>query len=137
MNLHPQLAQDCHQLGDLPGGRLLLHRNASLPWFILVPESEALDLLDLPSAELAKVMEDCRRLSTFVKDYLGFDKVNFGALGNLVPQMHLHVIGRSSADACWPDPVWGNLQPGPAYSSERIQEWCAELVRDYGLCVAE
>ena len=72
-------------------------------------------------------------ISAFIKQVLGFDKVNFAGLGNVVPQMHLHVIGRSSADPCWPQPVWGNLPGGEAYAMEQLREWQQSLVKMAGL----
>ena len=116
---------------------VLLHRNASLPWFILVPDTEITDLLDLPAAERDTVTEECARVSRFLKQELGFAKVNFAGLGNQVPQLHLHVIGRSPDDACWPNPVWGNLVEESAYDSERLAEWQGQLAANYGLQVSE
>ena len=92
--IHRQLLADCHYLGSLPACELLLHRNAALPWFILVPDTQITDLLDLPEPHLEVVMADCAAVSAFIKQFLGFDKVNFAGLGNVVPQMHLHIIGR-------------------------------------------
>ncbi len=128
-DIHPQLLNDCHYLGSLPASRLLLHRNASLPWFILVPETQMQDFLDLPSEHADAVRADCAAVSGFIKNVLGFDKVNFAGLGNLVPQMHLHVIGRSPLDPCWPQPVWGNLEGAEAYTQEQLREWQALLER--------
>jgi diadenosine tetraphosphate (Ap4A) HIT family hydrolase len=64
---------------------------------------------------------------------LGFDKVNFAGLGNVVPAMHLHIIGRHPQDACWPQPVWGNLPDGASYSVEQLREWQSGLVSLLGL----
>ncbi len=133
----PQLLQDCHYLGRLPATALLLHRNASLPWFILVPDTRLEDYLDLPSEHGCAVLADCVAVSGFIKNVLGFSKVNFAGLGNVVPQMHLHVIGRSAQDDCWPQPVWGNLQDGPPYALEQLQEWQMSLVRMLNLHPAE
>ena len=133
MNIHPQLLADCHHLGQVATGSLLLHRNAGLPWFILVPATEHQDLLDLPVADLSDVMADAARLSSFLKTELGYGKVNFAGLGNQVPQMHLHIIGRRDDDPCWPQPVWGNLPEGPEYDDATLAEWQVRLVRDLGL----
>ena len=108
--IHPQLQQDCHVLGRFSRCTVLLNRNAAFPWFILVPDTKLEDVLDLPAAELAEVSAECQRVSTFLKRELGFGKVNFAGLGNVVPQMHLHVIGRSIDDPCWPQPVWGHSE---------------------------
>ncbi|MCA9059834.1 MAG: HIT family protein [Planctomycetaceae bacterium] len=119
--LHPQLAADCHLLGVMPSGVVLLHRNAAVPWLILVPQTDVIDLLDLPTDQLAAVMTDARQLSAFIRDFFHSAKINFAAIGNVVPQMHLHIIGRHSEDCCWPKPVWGNLQEHAEYSSEVLQ----------------
>lgn len=125
--LHPQLQQDCHVIGRLPSGTLLLSRNALLHWFILVPDTRTADLLDLPSEQLAAVLADCRRVSALLKGPLGYPKVNFAGLGNVVPQMHLHIIGRREDDACWPKPVWGSLPAGPDWSDAQLAEIRASI----------
>jgi len=114
-SLHSQLLADCHLLGEVDSGSLLLSRNRAMHWFILVPETDSQDLLDLPAAALHRVMADCRGLSQFLKQDLGYPKVNFAGLGNVVPQMHLHLIGRREGDACWPQPVWGRLEDAGAW----------------------
>lgn len=135
--IHPQLKQDCHLLGRFPVSTLLLHRNASLPWFILVPATELEDLLDLPERLLNEVTGECQQVSKFLKRELGYQKINFAALGNVVPQLHLHVIGRAPDDACWPQPVWGNLHAQSTYETAVVSDWQARLVAGYGLCVTE
>jgi diadenosine tetraphosphate (Ap4A) HIT family hydrolase len=119
--LHPRLEADCHQLGRLPSGHLLLHRNAALHWFILVPETSELDLLDLPASERDALMSDAAMISDFLKGELHYPRVNVGALGLVVPQLHLHIVGRREGDPCWPAPVWGQLASGPAYDASEIQ----------------
>ena len=131
--IHPQLAVDCHHLGRLASGELLLDRNAALPWFILVPDTELEDVLDLAVDDLALVLADSQCVSEFLKNELGMTKTNFAGLGNVVPQMHLHIIGRQTGDACWPQPVWGNLEPGPEYDSATIADWQQRLYTGYGL----
>jgi diadenosine tetraphosphate (Ap4A) HIT family hydrolase len=128
-HIHQQLLEDCHHLGCLPATDVLLHRNAALPWFILVPDTRLGDFLDLPEEHRSAVLNDCASVSAFIKQVLGFEKVNFAALGNVVPQMHLHVIGRHRADPCWPQPVWGNLHAREEYEAGRVREWCDALVR--------
>ena len=131
--LHPQLLADCHVLGRLQSGHLLLHRNAAVTWFILVPETDAVDLLDLPPDQLTQAMTDCLAISAYLKSERNFPKVNFGALGNLVPQLHLHIIGRSPDDACWPQPVWGNLPEGPAYKAAELESIRTNLIEHCSL----
>jgi diadenosine tetraphosphate (Ap4A) HIT family hydrolase len=131
-----QLLADCHHLGSLPTSQLLLHRNAALPWFILVPQTQLSDVLDLPDEHRQAVLTDCAAVSAFIKQVLGFSKVNFAGLGNVVPAMHLHIIGRHSQDPCWPQPVWGNLPDGESYAQQQLLEWQAGLVRMIALVAA-
>jgi diadenosine tetraphosphate (Ap4A) HIT family hydrolase len=120
--VHDQLLTDCFRLGQLQACHVLLHRNAAVPWFILVPETGFQDLLDLPAEERDRVVAEAAALSAFVKSSLGYPKVNFAAIGNLVPQLHLHVVGRKPGDACWPAPVWGNLTESVDYTSTQVTD---------------
>lgn len=119
--IHPQLLDDCHLLGRLPECHLLLHRNACIPWFILVPETAAIELTDLPVPQRERVLDECRLMGDFLRNELGATKLNVAALGNVVSQLHLHVIGRHPADPCWPKPVWGNLPAGEPYPADHLQ----------------
>ena len=135
--IHPQLDKDCHRLGRFDLCTVLLNRNASLPWFILVPDTALEDVLDLPADQLALVTGECQRIGQFLKNTLGLPKTNFAGLGNVVPQMHLHIVGRRVGDACWPNPVWGHLDQQCEYSPETLNDWQTSLVAEYGLCVKE
>jgi diadenosine tetraphosphate (Ap4A) HIT family hydrolase len=128
-----QLLEECYHLGSLRASEVLLNHNAELPWFILVPHTQLCDLLDLPEHHLHTVLADCAAISAFIKGELGFDKVNFAGLGNVVPDMHLHIIGRHTEDPCWPKPVWGNLSTGGIYTSQQLSEWQSRLVAGVGL----
>jgi diadenosine tetraphosphate (Ap4A) HIT family hydrolase len=128
--LHPTLARDCHILGSTPSAKLLLHRNAALHWFILVPETEVLDLLDLPGPQREALLEYASAISQFLKQTLGYPRVNVGALGLVVPQLHLHVVGRREGDLCWPAPVWGNLAGSAAYSDDQVEQLRSGLMHD-------
>lgn len=130
---YTQLLPDCYYLGRFSASRLLLNRNASLAWFILVPDTDILDVLDLPRDHLATVMDECQIVSMFLKQTLGYDKVNFAGLGNVVPIMHLHILGRSVDDACWPQPIWGNLPTGQEYTEEGVRQLQAQLAEQHGL----
>jgi diadenosine tetraphosphate (Ap4A) HIT family hydrolase len=131
--LHPQLAADCHAIGRFDLCHVLLHKNASVPWFILVPETNATDLLDLPDVQRALAIKEAALVSEFLKTTLGFSKVNFASIGNVVPQLHLHVVGRKASDPCWPAPVWGNLRETREYSSTEVRQIIDALVRHSGL----
>jgi diadenosine tetraphosphate (Ap4A) HIT family hydrolase len=126
--LHPHLIADCHQLGRLPASHLLLHRNAAVPWFILVPETALGNLLDLPTQQRDAVLADCKRVSDHLTGALGCAKVNVAWIGNLVPQLHVHVIGRGPADPCWPKPVWGHLEAGRMYKESEVDAIRADLL---------
>jgi len=131
--IHHQLRLDCHVIGRLPLCHLLLHRNACVPWFILVPETGVTDLLELADDMQAQALQESRTIAKFIKAELGFPKINFAAIGNVVPQLHLHVVGRKSDDPCWPAPVWGRLAEGRAYDQERIAEITQMLRQTCGL----
>lgn len=120
-SLHPQLATDCHAIGRAPSGALLLNRNAMLPWMILVPDTEILDLLALPPAERHQALEDCSVLDRYIRNRWSVERVNFAAIGNLVPQLHLHMVGRRVGDCCWPLPVWGHLKLSATYAPEEVE----------------
>jgi diadenosine tetraphosphate (Ap4A) HIT family hydrolase len=126
--LHPQLAADCHQLGRLASGRLLLHRNAALHWFLIVPDTEQRDLLDLDAPQRERLLADAAKLHHYLKENLAYPRVNVGALGLVVPQLHLHVIGRREDDPCWPAPVWGRLPDGPAYGDDELARLRVDLL---------
>ncbi len=106
--LDPRLAADTYPIGDLALSRLLLMNDRRYPWLILVPRREALrELIDLDVAARAAVMEVIAAASRFVQSLPGVEKINVGALGNIVGQLHVHVIGRAVGDPAWPGPAWG------------------------------
>lgn len=127
--LHPQLAADCHHLCEWGRCHVLLHRNGIIPWFILVPKTEAADLLELPRDEREAVLDEAACIARFIQQEWGLSKINFAQLGNVVPQMHLHVIGRQPDDDCWPKPVWGNLGTVSNYDEEAVTTIRSQLER--------
>ncbi len=120
--IHSQLQADTHQLGKLKHAHVLLHKNAVLPWFILVPETDVQDLLDLPVEFRNEVLNECAFVASFIKRNWSLSKINFAGLGNVVPQLHLHIIGRRHNDNCWPKPVWGNLDATTEYTTEHLTQ---------------
>lgn len=132
--IHPQLLADCHCLGRLPATHLLLHKNGSVRWFILVPETDLGNLLDLPIPQRDAVLADCKRVSDYLGGPLGCPKVNVAWIGNLVPQLHIHVIGRDPADPCWPRPVWGHLLETRDYDPQEIASIRAGLIEPSPRC---
>lgn len=93
--------------------------NALFPWFILVPETDVVELCDLDPASQQILLEEINRLSRFVKESFPIDKLNVAAIGNVVKQLHIHVIGRRTDDPCWPGVVWGAGQSKPYSEVER------------------
>jgi len=100
LEIHAQLLADCHCLGRFTCCHVLLNKNALLPWFILVPETDVTDLLDLPQQQRNGASNEAGIISQFIKRHLGYSKINFAAIGNVVPQLHLHVVGRKPGDPC-------------------------------------
>lgn len=124
---------DTHRLGRVATGHVLLHRDAALPWFIVVPETEVEDLLDLPREDRIALLDTCSELSSYVKSDLGFPKINVASIGNVVPRLHVHVVGRREGDACWPQPVWGRLATDERWSEERLEAITTDLVEKISL----
>ena len=118
--LHPQLAADCAVVGDLPLCRLLLMDDASYPWCILVPRRTGVrEVHELGAADRATLFDEVTRLSAAMQGLFGADKMNVAALGNVVPQLHVHVIARRVGDAAWPRPVWGAVPRVPYADAAR------------------
>ena len=105
--LHEKLAADCESLGNLDLCKVLLMRDHRFPWVILVPRIDGLrDFHDLPREQALGLFDEIDRLSRILVDEFKAEKINVAALGNQVPQLHVHVIARYASDAAWPGPVW-------------------------------
>lgn len=130
-SLHPQLAADCLTVGALPLCLVLLMRDARYPWFILVPARPAVsEIYQLSDADRSQLMEESTLLSCCMVELFGPDKLNIAALGNVVPQLHLHHIGRYRSDPAWPGPVWGRLPAlpyAPGAAEARVEAMRAAL----------
>lgn len=112
--LDPRLAADTSPVAELPLCRVLLMDDRRFPWLILVPRrADMREIVDLDEADAAALVAEIRRVSAALVDLLAPHKLNVAALGNRVPQLHVHVIGRSTDDAAWPNPVWGVGSPEP------------------------
>jgi diadenosine tetraphosphate (Ap4A) HIT family hydrolase len=128
-SLHPQLEKDTIDIGDLPLSRVLVIRDANYPWLLLVPRrAEAVEIIDLDEVEQAQLMTETSRAARALKDVTKCDKLNIAALGNMVPQLHVHVIARRKQDAAWPRPVWGVVPPVP-HDAEEVQNFISALRR--------
>lgn len=117
--LDPRLSQDCLVLGEMRTSLLLLMKNSLVPWFILVPRRTATELYELDRDDQAALLEEINLVSRFLKDYFKAEKLNVAAIGNIVRQLHVHVIGRNTADFCWPNVIWGTKENKP-YTDEQI-----------------
>lgn len=112
--LHPQLAQDCLKLGRFPLCHLLLMRDANYPWFILVPDREDIrEIHHLSDTDQQQLWRESTLLSQALEATFKPDKLNIAALGNIVPQLHLHHLVRYQNDPAWPAPVWGHQVAKP------------------------
>jgi diadenosine tetraphosphate (Ap4A) HIT family hydrolase len=121
-SLHPQLVADTVLVRDLALSRLLVMNDANFPWLILVPRragaSEIFDLGD----ERALLMDEISHVSRALKEETRCDKLNVAAIGNVVPQLHVHIVARRRDDAAWPRPVWGAI-PARAYEAPAMQRF--------------
>jgi diadenosine tetraphosphate (Ap4A) HIT family hydrolase len=120
--LHERLAADTIMLADWPLCRVLLMNDASYPWLILVPRRSGLtEIHELAADDRSSLIEEISRASLALTSGFTPDKINVGALGNMVPQLHIHVIARFRSDPAWPGPVWGNQPPLP-YEPAALQQ---------------
>jgi len=109
-SLHPQLARDTKAIGDLPLSRVLISTDANYPWLLLAPRrASASEIIDLADTEQTQLMAEIAHVARALKAVTACDKLNIAALGNMVPQLHVHVIARRRGDAAWPRPVWGEV----------------------------
>jgi diadenosine tetraphosphate (Ap4A) HIT family hydrolase len=107
--LDKRLQRDTFPIASLPLCELLLLNNAHYPWLILVPRREDADEIhQLDQVERAQLWCESHQVSVWMADHFQFDKLNVGALGNVVSQLHLHHVGRRKDDPAWPGPVWGH-----------------------------
>ncbi|SDN51403.1 HIT domain-containing protein [Vreelandella arcis] len=126
--LDERLACDTQHLADLPLCRALLMLDARYPWVVLVPRREGLsEVFELTTAEQQQLWREASQLGQAMKAAFGGDKVNIATLGNVVSQLHVHVVIRYHEDAVWPAPVWGNGVAEP-YSASQLTTMQARLL---------
>ncbi|RMQ64750.1 hypothetical protein ALP99_01400 [Pseudomonas syringae pv. tomato] len=125
--LDSRLQQDTLPIGDFPLCRLLLSNDTHYPWFILVPRrADITEVFQLNAADQLQLWQETTVLSKVLKEVFVADKINVAALGNVVSQLHMHVIARKRDDIAWPAPVWGK-HAAVAYSDEQFAEICRQL----------
>jgi len=128
--LHDQLQKDCTVIGNLPLSTLLLMNDANYPWFVLVPRREQVrEWYELSEVDQRQLLQEANALAKFVQQKTDAKKMNIGALGNMVPQLHVHVIARFEVDAAWPAPGWGKA-PAQGYTEGAVSKML-ELGRDF------
>ncbi len=108
--LDPRLAGDTHHLASLPLCELLLMDNALLPWLILVPRVSVTELYQLPAEQRRQLDDETTAVAAFVAGAFAIDKLNVAAIGNVVAQLPVHVVGRRRDDYAWPGVVWGRSE---------------------------
>jgi len=120
--LHPKLAADTFEVTRLPLCRVLLMNDANYPWLILVPQRPSLrELFELDDEEQMQFMRESSQVARIMLAHFKADKINIAALGNVVPQLHIHHIARHTHDPAWPAPVWGRF-PSQAYAAKPLEK---------------
>jgi diadenosine tetraphosphate (Ap4A) HIT family hydrolase len=118
--LDPRLLQDTLPIGDFPLCRLLLSNDSNYPWFILVPRRANIsEVFQLEPVDQLRLWQETTVLAERLKEVFEADKLNVAALGNVVSQLHMHVIVRRRDDVAWPAPVWGK-QPAVPYTEDQL-----------------
>lgn len=128
--LDPRLSADTVHLGDLALSRLLLMDDARFPWLILVPRrAEVSEITDLTEGDSAALWQEIRLVCGVMQSLAKPNKINVAALGNIVSQLHVHVVGRFRSDPAWPGPVWGfgNRTPYPLHARAQLIERAGAL----------
>ncbi len=127
-SLHPRLAADTVFVADWALSRVVAMNDARYPWLIVVPRRDgATEMFDLNAEDRRMMIEEIARASDGLKTLTAAAKINVGALGNLVPQLHVHIVARNPGDAAWPGPVWGHGTAQP-YRTEALDAFVRQLV---------
>jgi len=131
--LHPRLEQDCITIGRFDLCRLLMMNDSQYPWFILVPERADLqEIYQLNKAERELLTEESSYLAENMAALYKADKMNIAAIGNIVPQLHIHHIVRYQVDKAWPAPVWGKFDAVP-YTERQIADNLTRIKAHLGM----
>jgi diadenosine tetraphosphate (Ap4A) HIT family hydrolase len=132
-HLDPRLADGSFPLGNLPLSTLFLKDDARFAWVVLVPRrADMRELVDLAADDSAQLMSEIRAVSQALQAEVAHDKLNVAAIGNIVSQLHVHIVARSVDDAAWPGPVWG-VGTAEAYTGETGQHLATRLKARLGL----
>lgn len=126
-----RLLNDCHEITELNGISYLLHRNAEVVWFILVPHTDQTEFYQLTPLLQNQLCSQVNLLSEFIQLHFDIHKINVATIGNIVSQMHIHVIGRRQDDVYWPDVVWGKSFD-KTYQAEQVSLISDQLINFLG-----
>ncbi len=120
--IHPQLLQDCVVIGRFPLCHLLLMKDANYPWLILVPDRDDIsEIFQLSPQDQQQLIRESSQLAEILAAKFQADKINIAALGNMVPQLHIHHVVRYRDDLAWPAPIWGAV-PAKPYAESELSE---------------
>lgn len=126
--LHERLARDCVLIGRFPLCQLLLVGDSNYPWFILVPRRQGVrEVFELSTIDQHELHRESALLARWLAQDFAADKLNIAALGNQVPQLHVHHIVRYRSDPAWPEPIWGRTAPKP-YTAEDLERLCGRVL---------
>lgn len=132
-HLHTQLQKDCIFIGKMTLCRLLLMNDNQFPWFILVPEVEGItEIYHLDKQQQSLLIEESSFFAERLHEIYKPDKLNIAAIGNLVPQLHVHHVVRYRTDKAWPAPIWGKF-PVISYSEQKLAEVVNLITDELGL----
>lgn len=132
--LDRRLAETSSLIKDLGDIELRLSNNALVPWFLLIPKVQLTEWFELEEVMQIRLNKLVSALSVFLKTELKVDKINIATIGNVVSQIHIHVVGRKQDDFCWPDVVWGKQQFKP-YTDDQRNEIIMSLIKRCSACV--
>jgi diadenosine tetraphosphate (Ap4A) HIT family hydrolase len=132
-SLHPQLERDTVLVGELAPSRILAMNDSNYPWLVLVPRRAGIvEIIDLDEPTRTALMAEIAQVSAALKSLTRCDKLNVAAIGNMVPQLHVHVVARRKDDPAWPRPVWGAV-PARPYAAADVEAFVAGLRNAIGL----
>ena len=129
--LDPRLAADSVFIADGPLSQVRLMDDTRFPWLLLVPRvADASEWLELDGAQQRLLLAEINRAGNLIRALPSVEKLNIGALGNIVRQLHVHLVGRHAGDAAWPAPVWGSgtaQRHAPGALETQVEYWRSRL----------
>jgi diadenosine tetraphosphate (Ap4A) HIT family hydrolase len=135
--LHPQLVKDCIVVDELPLSTVLLANDSNYPWLILVPRREDVrEIFQLQLSDQRQLLIETSAVSAAMASYYQAEKMNVAALGNMVPQLHVHLIARYQTDPAWPRPVWGAIATNP-YTQRELEDRLQQVYQLVNSCKIE